>query len=194
MDKFKKSAGWALIIRGLLFFFSGLLLFFMKWKEITIPPNFPGILLLVLGTVYVVLSILLLKSNKSWIWGLIWGLFDLTAGAYIIFNLEHAMELITLIVGVFAVLMGLATIGSAFYLKTYRIFLYLNSVLSFVFGMLILFNPFETNTGRNFLIVLYIILFGAFIIYCGYLLIRFSMKKIKTNPGSEKINETEIHK
>lgn len=178
METFKKSAGWALIIRGLLFSFSGLLLFYMKWKEMEIPANFPGILLLVLGSVYVVLSIFLIKANKSWIWGLIWGIFDLTAGVYIIFNLEHALELITLLVGVFAILMGIATIVSAFYLKTYRIFLYLNSALSFIFGMLIMLNPFEANTARNFLIVLYAILFGAFLTYCGFYLIRF--KKGKT--------------
>ncbi|MDP1727811.1 MAG: DUF308 domain-containing protein [Bacteroidota bacterium] len=191
METFKKSAGWALIIRGLLFSFSGLLIFFMKWKDLNIPANFPGILLLILGSVYVVLAILLIKTNKSWIWGLIWGLLDLSAGAYIIFNLEYALELITLLVGVFAILMGIATIVSAFYIKSYRIFLYLNSVLSFIFGLLILLNPFEENTGRNFLVVLYAILLGAFLMYCGYSLIRISTKKMVLNPENEKIDETE---
>lgn len=186
METFKKSAGWALIIRGLLFSFSGLLLFYMKWKEMEIPANFPGILLLVLGTIYVVLSLVLIKSNRSWFWGLIWGLFDLAAGAYIIFNAGYALEIIILIIGIFAILMGLATLVTAFYIKTYRIFLYLNSALSFIFGLLILSNPFDANTGRNFLVVLYAMLFGVFLTYCGFYLMRFKKEKREISPDSKR--------
>jgi uncharacterized membrane protein HdeD (DUF308 family) len=180
MNSFRKSAGWALVVRGLLFGLFGFLVLFMESKTIYGPMNFLGIILLVAGGLYFSLSLMLRKSNKAWFYGLIWGIIDLVTGGYIMLNMGKATTLFTDIIGIFAIIMGLSILASAFFIKGYRIFLYINSMVSLSFGFLILTNP---TIGRlDFLVGLYALLLGMFIMYGGYALISWKQK--------EKISET----
>jgi len=136
--------------------------------------NFLGIILLLSGLLYFALSILLRKSNKAWFLGLIWGLVDLLTGGYIMLNMAAATTLFTNIIGVFAIIMGISILVSSFFIPGYRIFLYINSLVSGSFGFLILTNP---TIGRlDFLVGLYGLLLGMFVVYAGYALIRFKKK------------------
>lgn len=177
MESFRKSAGWALIIRGVLFAIFGFLIIFTDSKTIYGPMTFLGILLLVCGVLYAVVSVLLRKTNKAWYWGLIWGFADILTGYYVMAHIENAMNLLTIIIGLFALLMGIAMLITAFYVTGYRIFLYINSAVSIVFGFLILFNPFDSVNGLNFLIALYALLFGLFLVYAGFILMKTVIKK-----------------
>ncbi|MCF8426452.1 MAG: DUF308 domain-containing protein [Bacteroidia bacterium] len=186
METFRKSAGWALIIRGLLFSLFGFLVLFMESKTIYGPMNFLGIILLVSGGLYFLLSIMLRKSSKAWVFGLFWGLVDLLTGGYIMLNMAKATDLFTDIIGIFAIIMGAAILLSAFFIKGYRIFLYINSIVSISFGFLILTNP---TLGRlDFLVGLYGLLLGMFVIYGGYSLLSWKSKE-KPEEKTMGINE-----
>jgi len=174
METFRKSAGWALVIRGVLFMLFGFLVLFMESKTIYGPMNFLGIILLLSGLLYFALSILLRKSNKAWFLGLIWGLVDLLTGGYIMLNMAAATTLFTNIIGVFAIIMGISILVSSFFIPGYRIFLYINSLVSGSFGFLILTNP--PIDRLDFLVGLYGLLLGMFVVYAGYALIRFKKK------------------
>jgi uncharacterized membrane protein HdeD (DUF308 family) len=175
MQSFRKSAGWALIVRGLLFGLFGFLVLFMESKTIYGPMNFLGIILLVSGGLYFVLSILLRNANKAWFFGLLWGLVDLLTGGYIMLNMAKATDIFTDIIGIFAIIMGISILVSAFFIKAYRIFLYINSIVSLSFGFLILTNP---TIGRlDFLVGLYALLLGMFVIYGGFALLTWEKKE-----------------
>ncbi|MBC7381982.1 MAG: DUF308 domain-containing protein [Bacteroidia bacterium] len=187
MESFRKSIGWALIIRGILFAIFGFLIIFTESKTIYGPMTFLGILLLVCGALYVVVSILLRKTNKAWYWGLIWGFADLFTGGFVMINIERAMSLFTIVISLFAILMGIAILVTAFYVNGYRIFLYINSAVSVVFGLLILFNPFDSVYGLNFLIALYALLFGLFLIYAGVILMKVPPKNDELLPNNDSV-------
>jgi uncharacterized membrane protein HdeD (DUF308 family) len=175
MNSFRKSTGWALIVRGLLFGLFGFLVLFMESKTIYGPMNFLGIILLVSGGLYFTLSLMLRKSNKAWFFGLLWGLIDLATGGYIMLNMAKATTLFTDIIGIFAIVMGISILVSAFFIKGYRVFLYINSFVSLSFGFLILTNP---TIGRlDFLVGLYALLLGMFVIYGGYALLNWKKKE-----------------
>lgn len=180
MESFRKSAGWALIVRGLLFMLFGFLVLFMESKTIYGPMNFLGIVLLISGGLYFVISVMLRKSNKAWVFGLLWGLIDLFTGGYVMLNMSNATDIFTDIIGVFALVMGLSIFVSSFFIKGYRIFLYINAIVSATFGFLILTNP---TIGRfDFMIGLYGLLLGMFVIYGGYALLSYKKKEIAETP------------
>jgi uncharacterized membrane protein HdeD (DUF308 family) len=125
MNSFRKSAGWALVVRGLLFGLFGFLVLFMESKTIYGPMNFLGIILLVAGGLYFSLSLMLRKSNKAWFYGLIWGIIDLVTGGYIMLNMGKATTLFTDIIGIFAIINGLVYIGIClFYQRLSHIFIH----------------------------------------------------------------------
>jgi hypothetical protein len=71
--------------------------------------------------------------------------------------------------------MGISILVSAFFIKGYRVFLYINSLVSLSFGFLILTNP---TIGRlDFLVGLYALLLGMFVIYGGYALLNWKKKE-----------------
>lgn len=183
MESFRKSAGWALVVRGLLFMLFGFLVLFMESKTIYGPMNFLGIILLVSGGLYFALSIMLRKTTKAWFLGLFWGVIDLATGGYIMLNMSKATSLFTDIIGIFAIIMGLSIFISAFFIKSYRIFLYINAIVSLSFGLIILLNP---TLGRlDFLIGLYGLLLGMFVVYGGYALLSWKKKEAIAEPIKE---------
>lgn len=184
MESFRKSAGWALIVRGLLFGLFGFLVLFMESKTIYGPMNFLGIILLVSGGLYFALSIMLRKSNKAWFFGLLWGIVDLATGGYVMLNMSRATDLFTDIIGIFAIIMGISILISSYFIPGYRIFLYINALVSGSFGFIILTNP---TIGRlDFLIGLYGLLLGMFVIYGGFALLRWKKKEISTPQAETK--------
>lgn len=186
MDSFRKSAGWALIVQGLLFILFGFLVLFMESKTIYGPMNFLGIILLVSGGLYVILSLMLRKTNRAWIFGILWGLIDLLVGTYVMLNMAQATTIFTNIIGVFAIIMGISIVISSYFIPGYRIFLYINALVSGGFGFIILTNP---TLGRlDFLIGLYGLLLGMFIVYGGYVLVRWK-KKAEEIPATGKDTE-----
>jgi uncharacterized membrane protein HdeD (DUF308 family) len=176
MKLFRKSAGYALVVRGLLFMLFGFLVLFMESKTIYGPMNFLGIILLGSGGLYFVVSILLRKSNKAWIFGLLWGLIDLVTGGYVMLNVSRATDIFTDIIGVFAIVMGISIFITSFFIKAYKIFLDINAIVSGAFGFIILTNP---TIGRfDFMIGLYGLLLGMFVVYGGYALITWEKKEL----------------
>jgi hypothetical protein len=73
--------------------------------------------------------------------------------------------------------MGLSILSSAIFIKGYRIFLYINSIVSISFGFLILYNP--NNGPLDFLVGLYTLLLGMFIIYGGFALLTWKKKEVE---------------
>jgi uncharacterized membrane protein HdeD (DUF308 family) len=177
MNAFTKSASWALVLRGLLFVLFGLLTIFISSSNIYGPMFYLGILFTVTGGIYIVLAFMLRKTNSAWIWWLLWGLIDLGIGIYILVKTERATDMLTIVVGVWAIIMAIALLVAAFTTgSVYRIMLYTNALVSLGFGLLIIFNPFPAVMGLNLLIGLYTLLFGLTIIYLGAR-IRFISKK-----------------
>ncbi|MDZ4667230.1 MAG: DUF308 domain-containing protein [bacterium] len=176
MESFRKSTGWALVVRGMLFMLFGFLVLFMESKMIQVPMNFLGIVLLGSGGLYFILSIMLRKSNKAWFYGLLWGLIDLATGIYVMLNIARATDIFTDIIGIFAIVMCISILISAYFIPGYRILLYINALVSGVFGFLILTNP---TIGRlDLLIGLYGLLLGMFVVYGVYSMIVWKKKEI----------------
>lgn len=169
MNAFKNSTSWALILRGLLFVLFGALSIFLQSPTIYGPMFYLGLLFAITGIIYIVLAVMMRKNNSAWPWWLLWGLFDMLLGSYVLMNTERATDIFTNIIGGWAIVMSVAIIIAAIRDKRYRVILLINALVSLAFGFLILFNPFPAIIGLNFLIGLYALLFGMMVIYLGYM-------------------------
>lgn len=182
MNTLAKSTSWAIILRGVLFLLFGLLSIFIATNNLYGPIFYLGVLFLATGSIYAIVSISLRKSTNAWFIWLLWALFDLAIGTYIILKTERAADLFTLIIGSWAVVMSLAMFVASFKINGYRILIIINGLVSLVFGLVILFNPFPAIMGLNTLIGLYTILFGLTLGYFGYRLLTYKPDTHETNP------------
>lgn len=181
MGTLAKSTAWAIILRGVLFLLFGLLSIFIATNSLYGPIFYLGVLFLATGGIYAIVSLSLRKNTKAWLMWLLWAIVDLSIGIYIILKTERAADLFTILIGSWAVVMSLAMFIAAFKVIGYRVLIIINGMVSLVFGLVILFNPFPAIMGLNTLIGLYTILFGLTLGYLGYRLLTYKAATDESN-------------
>ncbi len=178
MESYRKTAAWALALRGILFLAFGILSIFNASIESAISDL--AWLFLIIGCIYFFLSIFYRKTLKAWWLGLIWGVVDLFIGGYMLLNVLESSLILSQLMGIFALLMGISILVVGIFMQPYRIVLLINSTVSISFGIVLMrVNP--NIIESNFLIGLYSLLLGAFILYVAYLIYIYK-KSVRTEP------------
>ncbi len=178
MESYRKTAALALALRGMLFLAFGILSIFNASIESAILDL--AWLFLSLGLIYLLLSFFYRKTLKAWWIGLIWGLLDLFIGGYMIFNVLESSFILSQVMGIFALLMGISILVAGIFMQPYRILLLINSTVSISIGIALISNK-ATIIQSNFLMGLYSLLLGAFILYVAYLFYSYK-KSVRTEP------------
>lgn len=178
MESYRKTAAWALALRGILFLAFGILSIFNASIESAISDL--AWLFLIIGCIYFLLSFFYRKTLKAWWLGLIWGVVDLFIGGYMLLNVLESSLILSQLMGIFALLMGISILVAGIFMQPYRIVLLINSTVSISFGIVLMrVNP--NIIQSNFLIGLYSLLLGAFILYVAYLIYIYK-KSVRTEP------------
>lgn len=114
--------------------------------------------LLVLGT-----AALNQKNRYKNFW-LLEGIFDVVFGVIILLYSEAAMSVLMILIGFWAIFMGIIMLmvfsSSRRFIYQRGLFL-LNAIISIVFGVLIIINPFEGGVALTILIGIFAILYGV---------------------------------
>jgi uncharacterized membrane protein HdeD (DUF308 family) len=176
MNDFKMSAFWAALIHGIMFMLLGLLSIFMQQESLYGPIYYMGFLFLLSGILYATISFLLRKTVKNWYFGWLWALIDIAISVFIFFKTDLATGYFIHLIGAFAIIMASATLLASFFLKRYKIFFIINGIVSLAFGLMIVFNPLPAKF-MGFIVGLYALLLGMFVVYIGFLIKNLGKKE-----------------
>src|SRR5450756_569535 len=103
-----------------------------------------GLFVLIDGLVNVVRSIVLANRKDRWGWTLVGGILGFLIGAIILSHQAFALDFVVILVGIWAVIMGIAELAIAFDMPPMsgRGLVGLSGVLSLIIGIIILVYPF----------------------------------------------------
>jgi uncharacterized membrane protein HdeD (DUF308 family) len=175
MDEKIKHYRATLLVNGLIaIIFGGLVLVLPKETLKTITIYF-GILLGLGGVFGIVNAIQHFKNQQPFLSSLIISIVSIGVGGVMIFNTQRSLEIFGIVVGIWAVIIGIVQLFIALNLLEsgrYKTVLLSNSVITILFGALLFTNPFGSMVVLVWLAGVLAIAFGAILLFFG-----FSIKK-----------------
>lgn len=165
---------WVLLVLGVVFLLLGLMMLFDMGLALSR-------LLIYLAVFFILLGLLVAgwswraraKVPKWWLLALS-GLVSITAGIMILLSAQRATAIFTQAIGGWAIAVGIAQFVMGTSRKEGRMLYLMNGLVSLLLGFLILYNPFDSAKGVEYLTGIYTILLGIFF---AYLSLRSHFKK-----------------
>lgn len=169
-----------LLINGILAILFGLFAIFVPDSTSLIVVKYFGIVLIVGGTFGLVQAIQIMKKNKDYLSSLVSSIISILIGLFIVIYTHKSLEIFAIIMGVWALILGFVQLFIALNLFSAgrnKNLIILNSVITLLFGFILLFNPFNS-------ILALLILVGVMALFSGAVLIYLSVI-IKNNEPSK---------
>ena len=160
MAKTIGKGSWIITLKGILAIIFGLVALFYPGMTVAVLTQVFGFMLLIAGVIFIVGAIFHTKHNKSWSSWLLEGIIDLILGLIIVAFPIFAIGAFMILIGIWALLMGLWRIYQAFKFKSQRGILLFGGVISLIFGILVLINPFAGAGAVMMVIGVWSIIFG----------------------------------
>ena len=142
MAKTIGKGSWLITLKGIVALIFGLIALFYPVRTIEFITLVFGWMLLIVGVVYVIGALTHTKHNKSWGLWLFEGIIDLILGLIILIFPIFAVGAFMILIAIWALIMGIWRIYLAFQFKTQRGLLLFSGIVSVIFGILVLINPF----------------------------------------------------
>ena len=162
-------------LNGIIAVVYGLLAIFVPAETLTVIIMYFGILILIIGIAILIGVYNNFKKKTAYGMDLLWSIFTIIIGALLIFKTTNVIYIFAVLIGCWAILMGIAQL----YMMTKvhsssggKNALLVNGLITVVFGIIVLFNPFET---ANFILIISGIL--AFIIGIIMIALSVTLKK-----------------
>ncbi|MDD5507506.1 MAG: DUF308 domain-containing protein [Bacteroidales bacterium] len=163
---------WFLLIKGLLFiFFGGMLTFYPRetpQKMIFLL----GLIILLGGLIILGLSLLNKKENKGWGGLMTFAVIDIALGLFIIVTPNLALKIVTLLIGIWALLVGIYQLWAYFTApkenRKGSMALYIG-LLAVIVGLIMVINPIPATIFMTIII-------GILSIIVGFMLVGTSFK------------------
>lgn len=165
-----------LVINGIIAILFGVFALFVPQTTAKSIVIYFGIVLIVGGAVGLYLSITSMKQNKPYIVNLLVSLLSMLFGIFIVLYTRRSLELFAIIIGIWAVIVGLLQLIISFNLSktnVQRKVLMFNSIITLVFGLILFFNPFESIVAIIFVVGALAVIFGLVLIYLSIVLKKF---------------------
>lgn len=160
MAKTIGKGSWIVTLKGILAVIFGLIALFYPGGTITFLTLVFGWMLIIAGVVFIVGAILHTKANTNWGSWLLEGIIDLILGLIIIIFPLFAVGVFMILIGIWAILMGLWRFYLATKFRTQKGLLIFSGVVSVIFGILVLINPFAGAGAVMIVIGIWAIIFG----------------------------------
>lgn len=127
-----------------------------------------ALILLAFGLLLFLVGLIKRGHSKNW-WGLaFFGLVQGLAGTVILLKPQQSLSVFIYIVGAFAFLIGISQLVIGLGKKKRRKLFFISGVLSLLLSLLILFNPWSEAWSNQYLIGIYTLILGAFLVYFGF--------------------------
>lgn len=109
-------------------------------------------------------------SSKSWLF-VLEGIVGILVGLFVFFNTVSAIVLFLLLIAIWAVVTGLVEIIAAVELRKHianEIWLFCVGIISVLFGIMVFVNPIISGVAIAFVIGVYAVFFGVFLIALAF--------------------------
>lgn len=154
-------------LKGFLFIIFGIIALFYPEITIGILAMFLGAFLMGGGIILTVASLRNRKFNSHWSFWLLEGIFDLLIGALVFFNPGISVAVFVGIIGIWAIITGVVLLISYYRVKKLiikRRIILINSIMSLIFGILLLIYPFKSAVVISSIIGVFAIIYGIFFV------------------------------
>lgn len=159
---------WAMLIRGLLLLSLGLIALFDPQLSASALVLYLGFMSTALVVLFLYLGLRAKLALKRRLVYLIIGCVDAVVAYYCLVETAFASTILLLIIGLWAVLMGLTIVGFGLQAKgTSRVLMLINGALSIALGALLYFNPFRVES-INYMAGFYLVLLSFFLLYLSF--------------------------
>jgi uncharacterized membrane protein HdeD (DUF308 family) len=164
--QFSKS-WWFLLIKGLLFIFFGILVTFYPQETLQKLFFLLGLVILLGGVITLGLSLMNKKDNKSWKGLLAFAIVDLALGLFIMLFTKLALDILIVVIGIWALLIGAYQLIQYFGLskeaRQKSLMPYIG-IASIILGLIMVFMPSTTSGFMVVLIGIMSIIVGIFLV------------------------------
>ncbi len=133
MDKFSKKASRALIIRGFLYLFAGLIAFFLNLEQGGQAIPLMSILTILSGGLVLVAAFGHKKKQQVWYYTAVWGLLELALGIYLTL-FEPDYEFFVNLVAILVILTALFAVVFSFNARKKQNYFYLIAIINGAWG------------------------------------------------------------
>jgi len=157
-----------LLINGILAILFGLFAIFVPTETSLAVVKYFGAVLIIGGLFGMINSIQMIKKKQEYLSALLSSIISMLLGLFIVIYTHKSLELFAIIMGIWALALGFVqlfialTVFSANRNKNLFIF---NSIITLLFGLILLFNPFGSMVALVILVGIMALISGAFLIY-----------------------------
>lgn len=173
MEK-RRFKNWGfLAINGLVCILLGILLFTFTQEFLEVVILWFGIAILVSGAGLMISGINAIRKDRGASLVLIESIAAIAIGLVLIFYPGFSLALFLVLIGVWAIIIGIVQIVVLVSLKdvlTSKTLLLVNALLTLLFGVLLFFNPFEWAEFMGKVIGVFAILMGILLIYIAFII------------------------
>ena len=170
------SNWWFLAVNGIIAFIFGLLLLFFTQEAIATLVFYFGLVVLLSGIAMLVTGVIQLNKEKKAGLLLFESIVTVAVGTIIMFYPQHSLEFFLIVVGVWAVILGIVqliiVVNTKGNLAAKNLFLF-NGLLTLALGIVLFFDPYSLAAFVIKVIGVFSLIFGCILVYLS-----FSLKKL----------------
>lgn len=157
---------WSYLLRGIIAIAFGIVMIVYPSATLKTFIWIFGAFALAAGIVDVIMAIVLAYRKERWGWPLVGGLLSILLGGIVLNHPNVALEVVVLLVAIWALVTGIAVMASAFDMppNSGRGFLGAYGALSIIAGIIILAYPVGSTYAVMVLIGIYALMGGSFLI------------------------------
>lgn len=160
---------WLMTLKGILAVGFGLFILLFQYSIVTtFLAKIFGSIIVVSGILIIIGAFLHKQTNPRWVWWFIEGIVDISIGAVFVFKPQWAKAFILGIMALWACLIGILQIITAFRMNNYMSNwwnLLVGGIFSILFAILIFINPFYGTFAIVTILGFAAIIFGLMVIY-----------------------------
>jgi len=173
MLKKSYSNWWFLAVNGLIAILFGLLLMFFTRETIATLVFYFGLVVLLSGIAMLITGIINLRKEKKAGLLLFESIITVAIGSIIMFYPQHSLEFFLIVIGVWAVILGIVQlillINTKGELAGKNIFLF-NGLLTLAIGIFLFFDPYSFAAFVIKVLGVFSLVFGSILIYLSFVL------------------------
>ena len=169
---------WFLIVNGVIAMLFGLMLVVCNRESITVFVLYFGIFALVAGLILVVIAFFKLKKDTGVGLVTIQSIASIGLGAFIIFAPENSLRLFLILIGIWAIILGIMQLVILVNVKrnltNKNVFLF-NGLMTIALGVIMFFNPFSFTMIVIKILGFFAMFFGCILIYLSFIIRKVSL-------------------
>jgi len=162
---------WVLAFNGIIALLFGLMAIFAPLETLKVIVTYFGIVMLIIGIAMLFGVYSSMKNKLNYGTDLVSALITIALGVVLAFFTEKSLELFVIVVGIWAIILGVGQLIIMMNLETKgdKRFLLFSSLFTISFGVLLFFNPFASAS-------IFVVLIGIMAAIIGIVLISFAFK------------------